>query len=254
MPFSSHNVRGIRKTRFGGHTGQIMHAVESGSLGSALVLRGAPGDVVARLESIAQWREYDTGEPIFSQGEVSSEFVFLVGGSARVLIHAASGQEIAFADIDSGGHMGELSLVDGGARSATVVAASVCIVAAVSHENMLEVLRRNSVIALNLLEDFARIMRGSNNRVVDLSTKSGVQRVYDELLRLAEPTPNGDGSWYIPTLPKHKEIAVWASTTADTVARAIGQLTNVGIVKRRTRALHILDRRHIERLASSGED
>jgi predicted transcriptional regulator len=52
----------------------------------------------------------------------------------------------------------------------------------------------------------------------------------------------------------HKEIAVWAGTTADTVARAIGQLTNVGIVKRRTRALHIMDRRHIEKLAQSGED
>lgn len=119
---------------------------------------------------------------------------------------------------------------------------------------MLEIVKQNAVVALNLLEDFARIMRGSNDRVVDLSTKSGVQRVYDELLRLAEPSPNGDGSWYIPAVPMHKEIAVWAGTTADTVARAIGQLTNIGIVKRRTRALHILDRRHIEKLAHSGED
>ena len=135
-----------------------------------------------------------------------------------------------------------------------LVAASPCVVAALSRETMLEALREHSVIALNLLMDFARIMRGSNDRVVDLSTKSGIQRVYDELLRLAEPSPNGDGTWYIPTVPMHNEIAVWAGTSTDTVARAIGQLTNVGIVKRRTRSLHILDRRHIERLATSGED
>ena len=231
-----------------------MHAVESVSLGNALVLRGAPDEVVVQLERAADWRGYDTGETLFSQGDSSTEFVSLVSGSARVLIHAASGQEIAFADIGEGGHMGELSLVDGGPRSAAVVAASPCVVAALSRETMLEAVREHSVIALNLLMDFARIMRGSNDRFVDLSTKSGIQRVYDELLRLAEPSPNGDGTWYIPTVPMHKEIAVWAGTSTDTVARAIGQLTNVGIVKRRTRSLHILDRRHIERLATSGED
>lgn len=231
-----------------------MHAVESGSLSHAKVLQGAPSEVIARLEASADWREYATGEPLFSQGDQSLDFVFLVSGSARVLIHAASGQEVAFADVLAGGHLGELSLVDGGPRSAAVVAADTCVVAAVTREAMLDVVKHNTVVALNLLEDFARILRGSNDRVVDLSTKSGVQRVYDELLRLAEPSPNGDGSWYIPTVPMHKEIAVWAGTTADTVARAIGQLTNVGIVKRRTRSLHIVDRRHIEKLANSGED
>jgi len=118
---------------------------------------------------------------------------------------------------------------------------------------MLEVLRLDSRVAINLLRDFARIMRGSNDRVVDLSTKSGIQRVYDELLRMAEPSPSADGSWQIPTIPMHKEIAIWAGTTTDTVARAIGQLTNVGIVKRRHRTLHIIDRRHIEKLAQGGE-
>ena len=231
-----------------------MHAAETGSLADARVLRGAPPEVVKRLEAAAEWREYDTGEQLFSQGDPSTEFVFLVSGSARVLIQAASGQEVAFADVLAGGHLGELCLVDGGPRSAAVVAAERSVIAVLTREVMLEVVKENSIVALNLMEDFARILRGSNDRVVDLSTKSGVQRVYEELLRLAEPSPSGDGTWYIPTVPMHKEIAVWAGTTTDTVARAIGQLTNVGIVKRRTRSLHIIDRRHIEKLANSGED
>jgi CRP-like cAMP-binding protein len=231
-----------------------MQAAEIGSLADARVLRGAPPEVVAQLEAAAEWREYDTGEQLFAQGDASTEFVFLVSGSARVLIHAASGQEVAFADVLAGGHLGELGLVDGGPRSAAVVAAERSVIAAVSRETMLDVIKGHSLVALNLMGDFARILRGSNDRVVDLSTKSGVQRVYDELLRLAEPSPSGDGTWYIPTVPMHKEIAVWAGTTAETVARAIGQLTNVGVVKRRTRSLHIIDRRHIEKLASSGED
>ncbi|MBT5435850.1 MAG: Crp/Fnr family transcriptional regulator [Rhodospirillaceae bacterium] len=118
---------------------------------------------------------------------------------------------------------------------------------------MLQVLRVDSGVAINIMQEIARIMRGANDRVVDLSTKSGIQRVYDELLRMAEPSPNADGSWQIPRIPMHKEIAIWAGTTSDTVARAIGQLTNVGVVKRRHRTLHIIDRRHIEKLAMGGE-
>ena len=230
-----------------------MQEAEPRRLGHCSVLEEVQSRTVAGVEAASSWYAYEAGEQICVRGDPATDFIFLVEGSARVLIHAASGQEIAFADVDAGGHFGELSLVDGGERSAMIVAVVACITASVPRAVMLEVLRLDSGVAINLLRDFARIMRGSNDRVVDLSTKSGIQRVYDELLRMAEPSPSADGSWQIPTIPMHKEIAIWAGTTTDTVARAIGQLTNVGIVKRRHRTLHIIDRRHIEKLAQGGE-
>lgn len=230
-----------------------MQKVERGSLVECKALTGLGADDIEKLEQVAAWRLYDVGEHICTRGDAGTDLIFLASGSARVLVHAASGQEVAFADIEAGGNVGELSLVDGGPRSATVVALEPCTVAVVDRETMLGVIGANAIVAVNLLQDFARVLRGSNDRVVDLSTKSGVQRVYEELLRLMEPMPSGDGSWYIPTIPMHKEIAVWAGTTPETVARAIGQLTNIGIVKRRNRSLHIVDRRHIEKLASTGE-
>ena len=230
-----------------------MQEAEPRSLGHCSVLEEVQSGTVAGVEAASTWYAYEAGEQICLRGDPATDFIFLVEGSARVLIHAASGQEIAFADVDAGGHFGELSLVDGGERSATIVAVDACITASVPRAVMLEVLRLDSRVAINLLRDFARIMRGSNDRVVDLSTKSGIQRVYDELLRMAEPSPSADGSWQFPTIPMHKEIAIWAGTTTDTVARVIGPLTNVGIVKRRHRTLHIIDRRHIEKLAQGGE-
>lgn len=230
-----------------------MQEAEPQSLGHCSVLEEVESKNVAGVEAASTWKAFEVGEQICERGDTATDFIFLVEGSARVLIHAASGQEIAFADVEAGGHFGELSLVDGGERSATIVAVDKCITASAPRVVMLEVLRLDSRVAINLLRDFARILRGSNERVVDLSTKSGIQHVYDELLRIAEPSPSADGSWQIPTIPMHKEIAIWAGTITDTVARAIGQLTNVGIVKRRHRTLHIIDRRHIEKLAQGGE-
>ena len=47
-------------------------------------------------------------------------------------------------------------------------------------------------------------------------------------------------------MPHHKEIAVWAGTTPETVAKAIGSLLEAQVAKRRYKTLHILDRQRLQ--------
>lgn len=54
-----------------------------------------------------------------------------------------------------------------------------CVTASVPRVVMLEVVKLDSKASINLMEDFARILRGSNERVADLRTKSGIQRALD---------------------------------------------------------------------------
>lgn len=88
---------------------------------------------------------------------------------------------------------------------------------------------------------------------MDLSTLGAVQRVYQQLLRMAQPEEE-DGEWCIRGLPTHKAIASLASTTRETVARSMSQLATAGIVERRGRTLHVLDRTTLERLAGAFDD
>jgi CRP-like cAMP-binding protein len=229
-----------------------MQVTAAGDLSDCRILAGLPETQMALLQNNAEWRSYGEGEQFFRQGDAGTDMMFLLEGRARVLIHAASGQDVAFSEIGPGGHFGELSTLDGGSRSASVVAIQSSMVAVVGRDAILQAMSAFPPFALNLLQDCARLLRRSNERVVGLSTKSGIQRVYDEILRLVEPSPMGDGSWLIPNIPAHKDIAIWSGTTTETVARAIGQLTSIGIVKRRNRTLQILDRRHIEKLANTG--
>jgi CRP-like cAMP-binding protein len=229
-----------------------MQVAEAGDLSDCRILAGLPESEMTLLQQNAEWCAYDEGEQFFRQGDQGTEMMFLMQGRARVLIHAASGQDVAFSEIAPGGHFGELSTLDGGSRSATVIAIQPSTVAVIGREWILHAMSAFPPFALNLLQDSARLLRRSNERVVGLSTKSGIQRVYDEILRLVEPSPVGDGSWLIPNIPAHRDIAIWSGTTTETVARAIGQLTSIGIVKRRNRTLQILDRRHIEKLANTG--
>jgi DNA-binding transcriptional regulator YhcF (GntR family) len=80
-----------------------------------------------------------------------------------------------------------------------------------------------------------------------------VQRVYVELLRLAKRDGEGDG-WVIRQLPTQREIARRASTSRETVARVISQLAKNGVVERKGRTMHVLDKAGLVALAEAISD
>jgi CRP/FNR family transcriptional regulator, cyclic AMP receptor protein len=195
------------------------------------------------------WLKVPEGGHIFELGDHSCTFCFLVTGRVRAVDHRAGAQDVAFIDVPAGGSFGELSAVDGLPRSASMLALEESIVAVLSRERFQALIHEQPPVCLRLLNGFARNIRNTNARLVDLSTRTPVQRVYSELLRASEPDPMKDGSWIIDPMPRHEEIASWAGTTSDTVARAVGQLLKLGVAKRRSKSLHILDRQQIQRLA-----
>ncbi|HEX9467096.1 MAG TPA: cyclic nucleotide-binding domain-containing protein [Acidimicrobiia bacterium] len=72
-----------------------------------------------RIGALAQPREALAGDELCRQGEVGLEFFVVVDGSA---IATVDGDEVG--RVDRGGFFGEMALIDGGERVATVVALS----------------------------------------------------------------------------------------------------------------------------------
>jgi CRP-like cAMP-binding protein len=144
--------------------------------------------------------------------------------------------------------VGELAALDGGSRSATVVAVTDCTIASVPAEVFGELLERHASVAVTLLRHLSKIIRTSDERIAELSVLGAVPRVYRELLRLAEPDPAEPGAWQIAELPTQHDIASRVGATRETVARALGQILTSGVVRRRGRTLLILDRAMLEEL------
>ncbi|MEM9682978.1 MAG: helix-turn-helix domain-containing protein, partial [Pseudomonadota bacterium] len=70
-------------------------------------------------------------------------------------------------------------------------------------------------------------------------------RVYAELLRLSKPGIRDDNTATIQPIPIHGDIASRVSTTRETVARVLGELSRSDLVRRMDDQLVILD---VERL------
>ena len=202
----------------------------------------------AALAARCSWRRFRRGELVLSRDSDCREVLFIAAGRVRIVNFAASGREVAYATIEAGSQVGELAALDGEPRSASVEALDDCLIAALPSGPFHELLLAHGELAVTLLKSLARIIRRTDERIAELSVLGAMQRVYRELLRLAQAKP--DGSALVSPLPTQESLAALAGTTRETVARALGQLTKAGVARRRGRELTIP---HLERLEALSE-
>lgn len=215
------------------------------TLAGSKMLAGVDSAAIARLETLCSWKVAHEDEPIVTRDSDSREVFFVIKGRCRIVNYSPSGREVAFAIASPGDYFGEMSAIDGLPRSATVVALEDCILASISPQVFRELVEQQPKVSFVIMEMLVRIVRTSDDRIMDLATLSAYQRVYSELLKLMKPDPVRAGSWLIYPLPTQAQIAAQASTTRETVARVLSHLSGDGIAERKSKTLYL---RQVERL------
>ncbi|EKV30698.1 cAMP-binding protein [Caenispirillum salinarum AK4] len=240
------------------------------SLAAIDLLRAIPAERLRAVEARCQWRETRPGDVVFELDDPTAAVFFIVRGKLRIVIRRdgpddadraapAEGADavpesslselVTLAEFTSGDTFGELAAVDGRPRSARAVALDNGLLAILPREDFLDLVEAHPPLAMALLRRFAGFIRSLNRRVHSLSTLTPRQRVFMELVRLAEPRAVGDGTWAVDPLPAHGDIAGWVGADRETVAAAVGQLAREGLVERRHKTLIIRDLARLRLLA-----
>lgn len=206
---------------------------------------------MVELERFARWRHYEAKELVFDMQSSGTELYFIVEGALQVVNYSPAGREISFAMVPAGGYIGEMSSIDQKTRSATVVAVGGTVLASITSDTFKKLISDYPKIALVVLQDLAAMVRAADERIMDLSTLSAINRVHSELLRLAEIDDDNDNVAVITPIMTHSDIAARASTTRETVSRVLSNLTRVQILERESDALRVLD---VDRLTNMIED
>jgi CRP-like cAMP-binding protein len=233
--------------------GEEQRAASALSLAGIKVLRPVPEDERRALETRCTFRRVAAGEVLMERFSQGSAVYFIVSGHARV-VHRLDGQdEITIANVTSGDALGEISAIDGGGASATVIAEEDCIVAELPKEEFQALIVRRGEVALSLLQRWAAIIRDLDDKVSLVSSIGPEQRVYSELIRLARVEKPGSDRWLVPEIPSHQDLAVRAQTTREAVAGAIAEIVSRGIAERRTRSLYINDYKALKDMIRQGQ-
>jgi CRP/FNR family cyclic AMP-dependent transcriptional regulator len=208
------------------------------------------------LERRCSWRRWAAGEQIIDRETQTNDVYFVVSGRARVIDYDDSGRrEVIFDEIGPGGYFGELAAIDGEPRSANIVAAEETVTALLSAEAFVETLFQHRDVGLAFMRRLSEMIRQSTARIMDLSTLDAHNRIYTEMLRQAR-TGGGrpPNTAIIHPVPVHSDIAARVSTTRETVARALSELTHKGLLQREHDSLVILDLERLTELARRHRD
>src|SRR5260370_36611715 len=103
--------------------------------------------------SIATTQSFEVDEEIVSEGDHGDDLFIMVKG--RVMIEK-NGVQIA--EVQTGGHFGEMGLVDNAPRSATVPAIEPTRAVAISRAGLMTLIKRESVLADKLLLDLLQVL------------------------------------------------------------------------------------------------
>lgn len=213
------------------------------------LLIGLDEDVFQAFAERCEIRHMKKGDALVESGSDQSEVFFVIRGEVRI-VQDDSGVNVVYSKVSEGGWFGEIAAIDKGGRSANVFALTDGVVAVAARALFLNLMLEQRQIAVKVLESLATVVRSSNKRVAEVSSFSGVQRVYLQLLELVDDKPSKNGTWMISDMPSHDQLSALASTSKETVARALSQLLQSDTAKRSPGKLEILDLNRLKQMAT----
>lgn len=194
-----------------------------------------------------QSREYERKQYVVKKGDSAKEVFFLSVGQLQVVDVANDGREVGLYLINPGAIFGHVTLLDEQTRSSSVIATQDSRVAVMSKSLMVKLFYDYPVVMHRLLVEFAGIIRQTNTSRAVISQAHASSRVYSVLVNMMKL--NIAGMMTIEKMPRQQEIALLASTSRETVSRAISQLVQKSVVEKDLKRLIIRKPDMLKKLA-----
>ncbi len=204
-------------------------------------------DQLRIIGQVAIEKHYRKDETIIlEEDDTNLSFFIIVTGQVKVYLTGVDGREAILALLKEGEFFGEMSLLDGEPRSASVKAVENSKILMVRREDFLEELRKFPDVALEMLAEISRRLRKANKQISSLALMSVYGRIASCLIQLMEEqgvrTKATDGTrmTLIRNRPTQQEISEMAGTTRETVSRVLNNLQKKGYIVMQGKDLIIL--------------
>lgn len=195
-----------------------------------------------RIVAVTHQRSYRKDSVILIEEEVGHTMFIVMGGLVKISRISEDGKEVILAVMGKGDFFGELSLLDGQARSANVTVLKDSEMLLIHRDDFLPLLKEFPQIAIELLKVLAGRLRKSDTQIKSLSLKNAVGKVAGTLHRLAEDIGvQSDNRVVIETLPTQQDLANMAGTSRETISRILQRMATQKYVSKEGSQLTILD-------------
>ncbi len=143
-----------------------------------------PEPELGRIAAAAGLRRYRRGQLLFYEGDPGDSMLVLVQGRLKAVSTSPQGEELLLAVLEPGEAVGELTVADGGTRSATIGALTDAVVLRLPRDAVLASLERSPALVRAMLESLAGTVRRLTADAADLVFLDTPRRVAKVLLAL----------------------------------------------------------------------
>ena len=184
-----------------------------------------------RIAAVAVPRSFPKGVRVFHEGDTSDACYIVRSGDLRVTREHSDGRAIALATLGSGDIFGELAMLDGGARSASVETLSDAELLALPAADVRRLLAAHAEISVKLIVALTRRLRETNERVARQSFQTVPSRVAGVLAQLIAEEAAPEGREGVTVRMTQADLAQLAGTSRESVSRFLATLDRAGVVQ-----------------------
>ena len=204
-------------------------------------------------------KNYNRDETVVLEGDDSVQALYLIAtGSVQVYMTGIDGRETILSFLERGDFFGEMSLIDGEPRSASVRTVTDAKLLVIHRESFLSLIRKTPEIAMALMSELCKRLRKANKQIGSLSTMSVSGRVAGTLLNLMQErgvrihTDNGNMVTVIHNRPTQQQLADMSGTTRETVSRICSLLVRANAIAMTGKDIVIFDEDALQEKATKG--
>lgn len=207
-------------------------------------------DELNDLLSLASQHDMRKGQTLLLQGDPGDFLIILLSGQAKVTMVALNGREITLDYADPGAVLGEIAVLDGGARTASVIALANGRFLKLTRAAFEAFVERQPGMAWRLMKELARRLRQTNATVEsDRAFASGPRLArFLQRLTMAE---NGDGRLRLDL--SQGELGAFAGMSRENINRQLSAWADAGVIALDHGRIRVLDSTFLGEIAESSD-
>lgn len=171
-------------------------------------------------------RSFPKGAVLVNEGDGTDSLYVLISGRVKAFLSDEQGKEVILDTMGAGGYFGEMVL-DGGPRSASIMALEACRVYLIPRGDVEGLLERNPAFARDLMNRLIGRVRSLTNRVRDLTLSD----VYGRFVKFVDTHAiERDGVRVVPERLTQHDIAARIGGSREMVSRIVKDLAAGGYI------------------------
>lgn len=174
---------------------------------------------------------YKKGDVVFEKTDLSTDLYIVNSGRLKAVLTDDEGDEMVIAKFEKGAFFGELSLLDGKGRSATIVAETDSDLSVLKQDVFLDLLYKNPPISVELMKTLVERLRKADEMIESLAFLEVGERLIRTLLDGAAADKRCTPGLLNAGKPTHKELAARIGSSREAVSKCMKVLSTRGIIR-----------------------